>query len=354
MSDGTHIGWTNATWNVLVGCTKKSKGCQNCSAIRDAQRLSHNPHPKIAKKYAGTVTADGRNWTGRINFDEDTLLLPLHWRKPRMIFVNYTSDTFHANVPDGWIDRLFAVMSLCPQHTFQVLTKRIDRARDYLALGVEQGRRVVLQDAATGWTAAVWMHSASWPLPNVHLVTSIEDQETADERIPFLLQARAVVRGVSVEPLLGPINLHRVKDPKPAVDVEGLTFDALSRKGGIAFKSGVGLDWVIVGGESGAKARPMHPEWVRSLRDQCERANVPFYFKQWGEYMPVPLGKCSHPSSDGAQGPSHLLDQVEIWKCGVCGELHDLEFDFARVGKKNAGRLLDGREHSEFPHPSAE
>lgn len=292
MADNTKIAWTNATWNVFVGCTKKSDGCKNCSAIRDANRLSHNPHPKIAAKYAGTVTDDGKNWSGRINFDEETLLLPLRWNRPRMIFVNYTSDTFHAGVPDEWIDRLFAVMAFCPQHTFQVLTKRADRMRDYInnaetrfrvgdaIIGLPQTDewlRKMSGDELVDFTGAEYSgvdYASEWPLPNVWLIASVENQEMADERVPQLLQTPAAVRGLSVEPLLGPVDLSK--------HLTGHEEAGAWPRPGNCVAYTPPLDWVIVGGESGPGARPFHVAWARSVVRQCEAAGVPCFVKQLG------------------------------------------------------------------------
>ena len=302
----TNIEWTDATWNPIVGCSVISAGCSNCYAMRQAGRLldgnAKTPH------YDGTTKTSnaGYVWTGKVAMAPDeTLLAPLRWKKPRMIFVNSMGDLFHEAVPDAWIERVFAVMALSPQHTFQVLTKRPERMTEYLndprtpeRIGSSLFSRVLAPHFYRGFavmTLGLPTHQyITLPLPNVWLGTSVEDQKSANARIPHLLSTPAAVRFISAEPLLGPVDLRAV--PIPADDgYDGAT-----------------LDWVIVGGESGKGARPMHPDWVRSLRDQCGRENVPFFFKQWGEGF-------------SANGVS------------------------VRIGKKQAGRLLDGFEHNAMP-----
>ena len=301
----TNIEWTDATWNPIVGCSVISAGCTNCYAMRQAGRLldgnAKTPH------YDGTTKTSnaGYVWTGKVAMAPDeTLLAPLRWKKPRMIFVNSMGDLFHEAVPDAWIERVFAVMALSPQHTFQVLTKRPERMAEYLndprtpeRIGSSLFSRVFAPHFYRGFVMTLGLQTHQYitlPLHNVWLGTSVEDQKSANARIPHLLSTPAAVRFISAEPLLGPVDLKAV--PIPADDgYDGAT-----------------LDWVIVGGESGKGARPMHPDWVRSLRDQCGRENVPFFFKQWGEWF-------------SANGVS------------------------VRIGKKQAGRLLDGFEHNAMP-----
>lgn len=208
----------------------------------------------------------------------DTIDFTKHQVRRRRIFVCAHGDLFHEGVPDEWIDRAFAVMALAPQHTFQVLTKRAERMREYLSARNGMGNAALC--AAINnipYGLGVWHGALEMPLPNVWLGVSAEDQTRTDERIPHLLATPAAVRFVSLEPLLGEIDLRRV-----SVRRYGL-LDALTPG---YFTDGrpprLGLDWVIAGGESGPSARPMHPDWVRSLRDQCTAAAVPFFFKQWG------------------------------------------------------------------------
>lgn len=324
MSDKTGISWTDATWNPVVGCTKVSAGCDNCYAIRTAHRMTANPNPLVSQAYAGTEA--GGEWTGKVNLLTDRLDQPLRWRKPRRIFVNAQSDLFHKDVPDEFIARVFAVMALTPRHTYQVLTKRHGRMRSLLR---SDNFRPAVEDAMRGIVAAyrterAWY--AAWPLPNLWLGVSVEDQSTADLRIPALLDTPAAVRWISAEPLLGPVDLRDYVDRWHEDD--GGTCDwghcdraavAVRRDfthGDPRYVSMLpvcelhrGIDWVVVGGESGPGARPMHPEWARTLRDQCAATGVPYFFKQWGEHGP----------------------------------------DGRRVGRRASGDLLDGVLHHEWP-----
>lgn len=329
MAQNSKIEWTETTWNPVVGCSKVSEGCRNCYAIRDAHRLAGNPNPKVSRVYEGlTVSHNGAaNWTGKVRCLPERLEQPLRWRKPRRVFVNSMSDLFHENVPDEFIDQVFAVMALCPQHTFQILTKRPEWMLNYLSA---PGRRsevaeAMCHEAFDEWTKkgrsgkipspADWVDDhmtikSLWPLPNVWLGVSVENQAAADERIPFLLEAPAAVRFVSVEPLLGPVSFE-----KPH----------------LGHKEDAGdIHWVIVGGESGPNARPMHPDWARTVRDRCVAAGVPFFFKQWGEWC---------PSDEEHLAP--LLSGTDA--------IYDAPDTPRRVGKKSAGRLLDGREWNEMP-----
>ncbi|MCP4515067.1 MAG: phage Gp37/Gp68 family protein [Delftia sp.] len=251
VSDQTAIEWTDATWNPIRGCSRASEGCRNCYAARMATRLSGPGRP-----YEGL--AAGGQWTGKVRVVESELDRPLRWRKPRHVFVCSMSDLFHEKVPDQAVMRVWNVMAESTAHTFQVLTKRPRRMRLHSLRRWGLGPQV---------------------LPSVWLGASAENQETLDERVPHLLRTPAAVRWLSCEPLLGPLDL------RPWLDR---------------------LGWIVVGGESGPGARPMRPEWVRDIRDQCIAAGVPFFFKQWGG-----------------------------------------------VRKKEAGRLLDGRTWDERPADEA-
>lgn len=310
MSDKTGISWTDATWNPVIGCTKVSAGCDNCYAIRTARRMTANPNPLVSQAYAGTEA--GGEWTGKVNLLANRLDQPLRWRKPRRIFVNAQSDLFHKEVPDDFIARVFAVMALAPQHTFQVLTKRHGRMRSLLSS--EDFPRLVFAHAyhngAEDIGDADWGHE-DWPLSNVWVGVSVEDQATADLRIPALLDTPAAVRLLSCEPLLGPMDLQMAV-PRPCTCGPGQTFligETRAHKTGCPALRWPFPDWVIVGGESGPGARPMHPDWARSLRDQCAPVGVPYFFKQWGEHGP----------------------------------------DGRRVGRRATGDLLDGVLHREWP-----
>lgn len=360
MAEKTHIEWTDATWNPVTGCSKVSAGCKHCYAERDWARLSANPKTRYY----------GREFTD-VRCHAAVLDLPLRWTKPRRIFVNSMSDLFHPDVPDEFIDKVFAIMGACQFHIFQVLTKRPERMLAYFNerwqpapewsqrdrhAAVEKkvmeiaGRHISpfvldtegetrydqierefyymeIPDEARFWTeeGLSRFKSASWPFPNVWLGVSIEDQATADERVPLLLQTPAAVRWISAEPLLEDVTIFSLEGP---IDVYP------------EMKSPI--DWVVAGGESGPKARPMHLEWARSLRDQCAAAGVPFLFKQWGEYLPAELDEC--PCGPPA---AHWM-----WADGAPWTTFDGQRGvplFRRVGKKLAGRLLDGVEHNGYP-----
>ena len=225
MATSSSIEWTEATWNPVVGCSVISPGCTNCYAMRMARRLEAMGQPK----YAGTTRISGGRpkWNGVVRVDEDSLKLPATCRSGRMIFVNSMSDLFHEEVPLEFIRRVFETMAVTPQHTYQILTKRAERL-DELA------------------SELIWPH-------NVWMGVSVENAEYL-YRVDHLRRTRAAIKFLSLEPLLGPL--------------EAMNLD--------------GIDWVIAGGESGPGARPMDPSWVRSIRDQCQLAEVAFHFKQWG------------------------------------------------------------------------
>jgi protein gp37 len=264
----TTIEWTDETWNPVTGCSKVSPGCRLCYAkvLHDMRHQAHLNGRKMPAQYHEPFE-HVQCWPNRLG-------IPLGWRRPRLCFVNSMSDLFHRDVPAAFIERVFKVMANCPQHTFQILTKRSTR------LFCQRVLRV--------------------PLPNVWLGVSVESKKYL-ARIDDLRQVPAAVRMVSFEPLLE--------------DLEEVNLQ--------------GIGWAIVGGESGRDARPMHPDWVRSLRDQCIAQGVPFFFKQWGEWLP--------PGCDGS--PDVRLQHLNA------------SDDFVRVGKKHAGRLLDTREWREFPKP---
>lgn len=332
MAENSKIEWTDTTWNPVTGCTPVSPGCTNCYAAQlAATRLKHLP------AYEGLATVNSRGqgvFNGTIKLHEDKLILPLKWRKPRRIFVNSMSDLFHESVPFEFIDKVFAVMALCPQHTFQVLTKRPERMAEYTSgvglVGGPEGRRVRIFNAADGLTVSDLRYDdVPWPLPNVWLGTSVENQETADQRIPHLQRCPAAVRFLSCEPLLS------------GVDIAYSCFN-----GADSFGELPGIHLVIVGGESGPNARPMHPDWARSLRDQCVNAGVPFFFKQWGEWVSM----SELIRHDKATVMSALPSQHSISLNGdVSKEFVEGCCSMYRVGKARAGRLLDGREWNEFP-----
>lgn len=360
MAESSAIEWTDATWNPITGCTLVSEGCRHCYAARLAGTRMKN-HP-TRQGLARQNRAGEFKFTGEVRFNEGWLDQPLRWKRPRRIFVCAHGDLFHESVPDEWIDRVFAVMALAPQHTFQVLTKRPERARRYFsAVSAGDGGALAAQSriqlAVGSEHGAEQLEGWRWPLPNVWLGTSVEDQAAADKRIPELLATPAAVRFISAEPLLGPIDLLRfgmAVHHHPGNDVSDPAVQALVRavRKKFAAERGKGtLDWVIVGGESGPQARPMDPEWVRSLRDQCGPAGVPFFFKQWGAWAPA----------ENATGPSAPIERG-AWANGDGswrfrdvsrreseGMRADEAPDLWRLGKKAAGRLLDGVTHSAMP-----
>lgn len=293
MSDHSNIEWTDATWSPTVGCLKVSPGCEHCYAIDIAYRQEY---AFKRPEYLGTTRKlpDGsRNWTGAVRMLPERLTLPLKWRTPKRVFVDSMSDLFHEGVPEVFIDRVFAIMALTRRHAYQLLTKRPERMQRYIAdpdarcrIGRFMTTLLILRAPgridAEGTEMAEWYrHGIPWPLPNVWLGVSVEDQQRADERVPLLLQTPAAVRWLSCEPLLGPIDLQK---PWPATA-------PLPGSGGVYAPWMVQqLDWVIAGGESGATFRPMDLDWARSLRDQCQAAGVAFFAKQAsGRHPGAPL-----------------------------------------------------------------
>lgn len=391
MSDHTKIEWADATVNAVNGCSVVSPGCTNCYAMRLAgTRMKHHP------SRAG-LTQDskaGPVWTGEVRLSETALLQPLRWKRPRRIFWNAHGDLFHEAVPDEWIDRVFAVCALTPRHTHMILTKRSARMRAYFAERteisppldgsseyprarghVEQwANLMVLQQnlPEIPWRHRPPGHGLSlgfkadlpWPLPNVWLGVSVEDQARADERIPDLLATPAAIRFISAEPLLGPVEIAAaMHDSNCAMfDMAGWNYDS-ERPCTCSDPREVRIDWVIAGGESGPGARPMHPDWARSLRDQCPAAGVAFHFKQWGEWGPDvgPLdardrnGIRRDPVMEGL-GPCRVLVDG-AWREFPSGYAVPIELCSGhgkfvyRLGKKRAGRLLDDVTHDACPGP---
>ncbi len=369
---GTAIEWTHRpgtkgeTWNPTLGCSIASHGCIRCYAAKSAWRKNFNP--KTPQYHGLTRRVNGHPvWTGELRLaPEATLLKPLGWREPRTVFVNSMSDLFHENVPDEWIDRVFAIMALCPQHTFIVLTKRAQRMYQYFDETVKQFRSQIQNYISMARGLAPdcerpfnvdFLH-----LPNVWLGVSAEDQERAEERIPLLLATPAAVRFISAEPLLGPIDLARITRVG-----DGIKYDALlGLRSFVIGADGDGramydapeklarLDWVIVGGESGKDARPMHPAWARSLRDQCAADGVPFFFKQWGEWAPHRIEPGGDLGGDIRAGrvkivhPTGQSDvEVAIATSGrgtIPGSCY-----MACIGKRAAGNSLDGEHHLAWP-----
>jgi protein gp37 len=309
----TNIEWANRTLNAIVsGCQRTSPGCVHCYAEIMAKRLAAMGQ----EAYTGLITTNAKGepvWNGviKINLDDPKLFYPLKEKQPIVYFLNSMTDLFHKDVPFEAIDRIMAIVAMTPHHTYQLLTKRANRMQEYFKQP-DLKARIEFAMTAIGKEVVDF----ELPLPNLWLGVSVESQKYAEERIPQLLETPAAIRFLSVEPLLGEISfkIHidfdQVVAAPEAQDIDFLLGKTIIYGAEEWSEYSLNkIDWVIVGGESGSKARPMQADWVRSLRDQCQEADVPFFFKQWGEY-----------NEHGA-----------------------------KVGKKNAGRLLDGIIHNEFP-----
>lgn len=296
MGAKTGISWTDSTWNPIRGCSRVSTGCEHCYAEVVAGRFSGPGQP-----YEGLIALTKKTrWNGRTKFVSTALDLPLRWTKPRRIFTNSMSDLFHESLSNEQIAAVFGVMAAAPKHTFQVLTKRPERAAAWfkwvgsqgvagvtclsnaLALGSSDSMRAIARLHALPRTSARETPTIQWPLPNVWLGVSVENQETAETRIPVLLELPAVVRFVSAEPLLGPLDLSRYL-PGEHVSSSGIQV------------SNDSLDWVIVGGESGPKARPCALEWIGEVAHACSDSGVPGFVKQLGGFV-VSEGRTGPPS----------------------------------------------------------
>lgn len=338
MAGNTSIEWCDATWNPVRGCSRISEGCRNCYAEGVAARFSG---PGQAFEGFADRARAGSKWTGRVEPINDALPWPLSVTAPKRIFVNSMSDLFHEELGDEAIDAVFGVMALAHRHTFIVLTKRAQRMHDWATRTRERGA-VAECLAAAGVAApavfrrpldaagAEWLAKRGWPLPNVIMGVSVENQPTANERIPLLLATPAARRAISAEPLLAPVTLRPwLRNDTP----------------GGSYMHGNGLHWVIAGGESGPNARPCHPDWIRQLRDQCRDAEVPFFFKQWGEWL-----EHEHALDALGDDDKRLSDGQARLRKAQRGRLDSFGgVTMVRVGKRDAGAMLDGREHREFP-----
>jgi protein gp37 len=281
--------------------------------MKMAYRIQHNRKLNDpAYKGVTKKTKVGAVWTGLVHLSERAILKPLSWRKNKIIFVNSMSDTFHDAVRFEDVARIWAVMALTPQHTYQLLTKRPDRMVAWLnnpdtIAAIEHE----MQEIRLG------SHIDIWPLMNVWVGTSVEDQQRANERIPIIAQAPAITRFLSVEPLLGPVSMADAVQDDPR----------LLRK----------INWVIVGGESGPKARPMHPAWARSLRSECRKSEIPFFFKQVGSWS-------WRSPQTRAQKAMGLMKDGKVVEFGKKGS-QPIVFG----SKKSGGRLLDGNLYEDMP-----
>lgn len=305
----TPIEWTDKTWNPVRGCARVSPGCEHCYAERQAHRFS-SVRPGYSLPYEGLTVLGkhGPRWTGRARFVPEMLGAPLKWLKPQRVFVNSMSDLFHDDVTEAEIASVFGVMAACPQHTFQILTKRPERMLEWFEW---MDRDVDVDSDVCGPPVPVvcGIHAANygadvdylgikgpWPLPNVWLGVSCEDQQRADERIPLLLEAPAALRFVSAEPLLEEVSLFAFLPG--ALRDKCLTI--LNQGASVALP---GVDWVIVGGESGPGARPCDIGWVGSIVTECRTAGVPCFVKQLG----------AAPSWHGHCGPLKVdVDRMHV------------------------------------------
>jgi len=313
------IEWTESTWNPITGCSPVSEGCKHCYAKRMAKRLAANPKVKHKERYEDFKPA---YWAERV--DE-----PLKWKKARKVFVCSMGDLFHEDVPFEYIQRIWATMQApaCHKHTFQILTKRPERMREYY-----EWNKACPANGRMG---------VEFERPHIWLGVTAENQKMADKRIPELLKIPAAKRFVSVEPMLGAINVELWLRGIGCQRAPGCPGNCK-----LCRASGPLLDWVICGGETGPGARPMHPDWARGLRDQCQEAGVPFFFKQWGEWT-ANIDICL----------DNILEKEDVWMLpeGVSKKNEQANYDdpetivMVKVGKKKAGRMLDGREWNELP-----
>lgn len=357
----TAIEWTNMTWNPISGCTKAAQGCKNCYAktLHDMRHKAYKMGKKLPAQYAVPFEM--------VQMHPARLEAPLHWHKPQMVFVNSVSDLFHERLYEreqSFLNEIFAIMAATPQHTYQVLTKRPHLMQRFIS---EPRREVYVEHALEtiygehGWHAPDF----DWPLPNVWLGTSISTREDALWAVPYLLQTPAAVRFVSAEPLLGPVRFEFKKEGFGLDALNGIVYDMDTM---LAIDRWNRIDWVIAGGESGPGARPMHVDWARSLRDQCQAAGVPFFFKQWGEYHPEFLGRdfeavcavCGCSDNDPCEGGCYWSaaepenDDMRD-RCSRCAGVQshrwpDGSYSY-RVGKRVAGDSLDGQIYHQFPEP---
>ena len=302
----SNIEWTDESFQTQTGCSRVSPGCGGARGVGGCYAEVMAKRLVAMGAYPADVIRPGGGWSGKVTPRPDWLAKPLSWRKPRRIFVNSMSDTFHESVPNEYIAALFGVMAACPQHTFQVLTKRPERMADWFAW---LGTRTVPKSSASGPRLAMaweahragaplpevyvnepgWQRTADgpWPLPNVWIGTSVESQAAADERIPHLLRCPAAVRFVSAEPLLGPVDLSRWLRPQAAffAVMDTVCGNILGRPVGPTtppLPDPSGLSWIIVGGESGPGARPCDVAWLRSIVRQCREAGTACFVKQLG------------------------------------------------------------------------
>lgn len=329
MADNSNIAWTQATWNVITGCMKVSAGCLYCYAERDWHRLASNPI------YAGRKFTD-------VAWHEERLSQPIRWQKVRRIFVNSMSDLFHEKVPFDFIDKVLAVMWVCLKnnkgdngHIFQILTKRPEIMAEYFSR-VDISKIIGLIDELISNTSnknkyfdeiKKVIDNNGIIHPRVWLGCTVENQEMANKRIPILSEIPAAVRWLSMEPMIGSILLGNMIE---------------------------NIDWVVLGGESGPKARPLHPDWIESVKNECLNNDVPFLFKQYGEYVPrngdmfkFDDGKnCVEIDPEGVKWPIVFInDKGKI----VENKNYDSCIEMQKIGNRNANRSIYGILHDSYP-----
>lgn len=320
MADGTAIEWADATFNPWIGCTKVSPACDHCYAAVSTPARALGVQWGAGQPRRRTAAA---NWKHPLRWERDHAAFFARHGRRRRVFCASLADVFDNEVPDSWRVDLFSLIRATPNLDWLLLTKRI-------------GNAVTMMDEAGAWSGASTTGTRN-PVPNVWIGATIATQAEADRDIPKLLEVPAAVRFLSCEPMLGPIDLAPEADRTYQLLSKWYGPEGFDPQGSQPIQQRMRgwfpkLDWVIAGGESGTKARPMHPDWARSLRDQCAAAGVPFLFKQWGEWAPYNRGQ-----TDG----SLLATQ------NSCDE------PMQRFGKKLAGRLLDGVEHNGFPEHKA-
>lgn len=387
MAENTAIEWLHgmpgygsATWNPTTGCSAAGPGCKNCYAKDMTYRLERMGVPK----YTGLTVLNqsgSRHFNGVVRTHDDVLEKPLRWNKPRVIFVNSMSDLFHEDVPDDFIARVFAIMGLACWHRYIILTKRSERMAELMSSPDFAFMVEYAVDEHSDFAEEVAGHygqfdpsdrrhgdwrsldHSAMPMPHVALGVSVSTQACWNEHVPNLIRTPAAVRVVSAEPLLGEVDLSNWLP-------RGRYYNAVCEHCGYAGTSerfieiryhddsdvecpkchnrtvanDIGqLHQIIVGGESGPKARPMHPEWARGIRDQCVSAGVPFFFKQWGAWAPIDMPW----EQNSPKGCAHNETWLNL--AGGSGFHGDSVWRMRHSGKKSAGRLLDGREWNEFP-----
>ena len=345
----TNIDYLTHSWNpIVMRCTPTGPGCEHCWHLGMADRMAANPNfsDEVRAAYAGKV--------GPI-LVESRLCEPLKG-KPKVIGVQFMGDLWHNSVPDEFIDQVFSIMHLASQHRFMILTKRAERMYHYMegkpwSSNPADHASMRIACLAGKIKEGVTDPSYIWPLPNVMGMVTVENQETAAERIPWLLKTPFAMRGVSVEPMLGAVDLENIMVPEGfsrSDDTYSLSWNTLTGWRATSPYSGCDgnttLDLVIAGGESGSGARPMHPDWARGLRNQCQAAGIPFFFKQWGEwrchtYAPE---RGIYTGAGIFLRPDGVLGQQGNWWNGQAQAMD-------RVGKKKAGHLLDGEEWHQMP-----